>query len=116
MWCSCASRILTEEIEHFRCGKAVPSRAVALLPISSMMGTRRSSWTNPALWVVVGSVAVGAVLAAAVAVTIWRYEDSRRLSREALEARAAQVQVGTIVSSFWHEREDMNEYLLLSDP
>jgi methyl-accepting chemotaxis protein len=62
------------------------------------------------------SVAVVAVIAASVGVTIWRYEAA--LSRSAVELGAHQDAVLTaqLVALFWHQREAIREDLLTPAP
>ena len=58
------------------------------------------------------SVAVVAVIAASVGVTIWRYEVALSRSAAQLDARSETVLTTTLVGLFWHEREAMREELL----
>jgi methyl-accepting chemotaxis protein len=62
------------------------------------------------------SVAVVAVIAASVGVTIWRYEVALSRSAAQLQARSETVLTATLVSLFWHEREAMREDLLTPSP
>ena len=62
------------------------------------------------------SVAVVAVIAASVGVTIWRYEVALSRSAAQLDARSETVLTATLVSLFWHEREAMREDLLTPSP
>src|SRR5580693_5582988 len=62
------------------------------------------------------SVAVVAVIAASVGVTIWRYEVALSRSAEQLDARSETVLTATLVGLFWHEREGMREDLLTPSP
>ena len=62
------------------------------------------------------SVAVVAVIAASVGVTIWRYEVALSRSAEQLDARSETVLTATLASLFWHEREAMREDLLTPSP
>jgi methyl-accepting chemotaxis protein len=57
------------------------------------------------------SAVVVAVIAAAVAVTIWRYEDALSRANTALDARHDARQTAQLTAIFWHEHEAMNEYL-----
>jgi methyl-accepting chemotaxis protein len=57
-----------------------------------------------------------ALIAAAFAVTIWRYEYSHSASTHALTARADKLSSQEAETAFWRERESMNEYLLDGDP
>jgi methyl-accepting chemotaxis protein len=61
-------------------------------------------------------VAVVAVIAAAVGVTIWRYEAASSRSAVELEARGETARIETLVGLFWHEREAMREDLLAPSP
>jgi methyl-accepting chemotaxis protein len=58
------------------------------------------------------SVAVVAVIAVAVGVTIWRYEDALGRSASALDARHDARLTAMLVATFWHEHEAMNEYII----
>jgi methyl-accepting chemotaxis protein len=62
------------------------------------------------------SVAVIAVIAAAVGVTIWRYQAAQAEWRTALDVSTDANSTTALVASFWHERESMNEYLLVPSP
>ena len=59
----------------------------------------------------VSAVAI-AVIAIAVGVTIWRYEDALSRSANALDARHDARLTEVLVATFWHEHEAMNEYLI----
>ncbi len=62
------------------------------------------------------SIAAVAVIAASVAVTIWRYETARTLSAAQIDAHADEALINALVGEFWHEREAMREYLLIPKP
>ena len=62
------------------------------------------------------SVAVVAVIAASVGVTIWRYEVALSRSAAQLDARGDAVHMQMLVGLFWHEREAMREDLLTPSP
>ncbi len=66
--------------------------------------------------VVAVSVAVVAVIAAAVGVTIWRYEAAIASSHVALDAHGDAVLTTRLVATFWHQREAMHEYFLTPSP
>src|SRR4051794_27499193 len=68
--------------------------------------------TGPARRVALASVVVIALLVAASAVTIWRYEHAIGQKDSALGARADQLATARAVTIFWRERESMNEYLI----
>jgi methyl-accepting chemotaxis protein len=57
------------------------------------------------------SAAVGIVFAAAVGVTIWRYEGAAGLLGISNNAVIDKVATETLVATFWHEREAMHGYL-----
>jgi methyl-accepting chemotaxis protein len=61
-------------------------------------------------------VAILALIAAAVGVTIWRYNHAIDTSQDALTARSEQFRAERAARSFWREREVMNEYLLSHEP
>ena len=58
------------------------------------------------------SAVVVAVIAAAVAITIWRYEVAINRADTALDARHDATQTAQLTALFWHEHEAMNEYLV----
>ena len=62
------------------------------------------------------SVLAVALIAAAVSVTIWRYDAALSRSAVALDARSDAALTETLSSDFWHEREAMNEYFLAPSP
>jgi methyl-accepting chemotaxis protein len=62
------------------------------------------------------SVAVVIVIAAAVGVTIWRYQAAQSEWDTAVDVSADANSTTALVASFWHEREAMNEYLLVPSP
>jgi methyl-accepting chemotaxis protein len=66
--------------------------------------------------VTVVSVAVVAVIAASVGVTIWRYETALSRSAVAVDAYHDKALTQELVGLFWHERETMREILLTGSP
>ncbi len=58
------------------------------------------------------SVAAVAVIAAAIGVSIWRYEDALYRSSVAIDAHHDAALTQQLATTFWHEKEAMNEYLL----
>jgi methyl-accepting chemotaxis protein len=56
------------------------------------------------------------LLTAAVGVTIWRYDHALAKSDSAQESTLEVALTQAAATSFWNEREAMNEYLLLRDP
>ena len=56
------------------------------------------------------SVAVVAVIATTVGVTIWRYEATIASSNVAVDAHGDAVLTTRLVATFWHQREAMHEY------
>ncbi len=62
------------------------------------------------------SVVVIAVIAVAVSVTIWRYEDALSRAAAALDARHDARLTELLTAIFWHEHEAMNEYLFTPSP
>jgi hypothetical protein len=56
------------------------------------------------------------VIAPAVGVTIWRYEEALAASRSALDARHDSRLTEKLVAIFWHEHEAMNEHLTAPTP
>src|ERR1017187_7771583 len=65
---------------------------------------------------VAASVAVGIMFAAAVAVTIWRYEVAVGLLGSSNDASVDKATTATLVATFWHEREAMHGYLIAPSP
>jgi methyl-accepting chemotaxis protein len=57
------------------------------------------------------SVVAVTVIAAAIGVTIWRYEYALSRSDVAIDARADAALSETLDATFWHEREATHEYL-----
>jgi methyl-accepting chemotaxis protein len=62
------------------------------------------------------SVAVVAVIAAAVCVTVWRYEYALSRSAVALDARSDAKLTEQLVALAWHGHEAMDEYFLSPSP
>jgi methyl-accepting chemotaxis protein len=77
---------------------------------------RKELRKGPARRVAVVSVAAVVLFTAAVGVAIWRYEYALSRSAEALDARHDATFTETLVATFWHEREAMNEYLVAASP
>ncbi len=59
---------------------------------------------------------VVALLAAAFGATIWRYQVAHNDFGSRGRAYDAELSADTAVTSFWRERESMNEYLVTADP
>jgi methyl-accepting chemotaxis protein len=59
------------------------------------------------------SVLAVVLIAAAVSVTIWRYEQAAQLAGVEADANYDAQLTAQLVTSFWHEREAMNEYLVV---
>jgi methyl-accepting chemotaxis protein len=57
-----------------------------------------------------------AVIAAAIGVTIWRYQVALSLSSVAVDARADDSLTEALTATYWHEREAMHEYLATPAP
>ncbi|HEY3981827.1 MAG TPA: methyl-accepting chemotaxis protein [Streptosporangiaceae bacterium] len=62
------------------------------------------------------SVAVVAVIAASVGVTIWRYEAALSRSAVAVDAYHDKALTETLIGLFWRQRETMREVLLAPSP
>src|ERR1700728_1290038 len=62
------------------------------------------------------SVVAVSVIAAAIGVTIWRYEDALARSNVATGARADATLTEGLAALFWHEREATHEYLATPAP
>src|SRR5215208_442377 len=76
-----------------------------------MFGTKAGSPARIALAILV----VVALVAAAVGVTVWRYDYALNESDAAQVSTFEQYSSQKATSAFWHEREAMNEYLLLHE-
>jgi len=72
--------------------------------------------TGSARKLVAASIAVGIVFAAAVAVTIWRYEVAIGLLGKSNDAFVDKAATATLVAAFWHEREAMQAYIIAPSP
>src|ERR1700689_2535238 len=66
--------------------------------------------------VAVVSVVAVAVIAAAVLLTIWRYEAAVSKWDAAQDEESDAASTTALIGTFWHEREAMNEYLLAPSP
>jgi methyl-accepting chemotaxis protein len=66
---------------------------------------------GPARRVIAVSVAAVALIAAAVAVTMWRYEVAIAHWGSSNDAASDRTTTESLVATFWHEREAMGEYL-----
>ena len=62
------------------------------------------------------SLAVVTVIAAAVGVTIWRYQVAQANSVAAGVTSDNSIKANELLAIFWHEREAMNDYLVLAVP
>jgi methyl-accepting chemotaxis protein len=62
------------------------------------------------------SVAVVAIIATAVGVTIWRYEVAVASANATVDARGDAAITKRLVATFWHQREAMSEYMLRPSP
>jgi methyl-accepting chemotaxis protein len=72
--------------------------------------------SSPVTRIAVASIVVVILLAAAVAVTISRYDHALTESKLAQESTAEVTLTQQAATAFWNQREAMNEYLLLRDP
>jgi methyl-accepting chemotaxis protein len=70
----------------------------------------------PAQRLVAVCVAVIAVIAASVGITIWRYEAALSRSGVAVEAHHDEALTDVLIGVFWREREQMRENLLTPTP
>ncbi len=62
------------------------------------------------------SVAVIAVIAASMGVTIWRYEEALSRSAAAIDGHRDAVLTQALVAAYWHEREATQAYLSAPSP
>jgi methyl-accepting chemotaxis protein len=67
---------------------------------------------GPARRIVVASTAIVVLFAAALSVTLWRYEVALSETQSAIAARQQSAQATKAAEYFWRVREAMNEYLL----
>jgi methyl-accepting chemotaxis protein len=74
--------------------------------------TRPLPAAGPARLAAIGGIVVVIVIAAAGAVTIWRYEHAISQEHVALNARVDRSRAQEAQTDFWREREAMNEYLV----
>src|ERR1700735_4675480 len=77
---------------------------------------RKDLLTGSGRRVAVVSGAVVAVIAAAVLITIWRYEAAISKWDAAQDEESDAASSTALIGIFWHEREAMNEYLLVPSP
>jgi len=70
---------------------------------------------GPARTIALATALVIPLLAAAVGISIWRYEVAIGKKDGALTARAERLRAEQAATAFWRERESMNEYLLNAD-
>jgi len=68
--------------------------------------------TDPVRRFAAVSIVAGLVIAAAIGITIWRYNEALAQSATALDARHDARLTEKLVVGFWHEHEAMNEYLI----
>jgi methyl-accepting chemotaxis protein len=76
-----------------------------------MFGTKAGSPARIALAILV----VVVLVTAAVGVTIWRYDNALSASERGQEASSEETLSQASATTFWHEREAMNEYFLLPE-
>jgi hypothetical protein len=62
------------------------------------------------------SIGIVVLIAVAVGVTIWRYQDALARSAVATDAYHDAALTSGLTRTFWHEREAMNEYLVSPGP
>jgi methyl-accepting chemotaxis protein len=67
---------------------------------------------GPARRIVIASVAILVLIAAAVTVSIWRYQHAIAQKDRALVVRAERLQAASAIIAFWREREGATEYLV----
>jgi methyl-accepting chemotaxis protein len=77
-------------------------------------GRRAASSSHSYQRATVASMVTVAVIASAMAATIWRYQTAKDLRQLAIDALADSKVSVRLTATFWHEREAMGEYL--SDP
>ncbi len=74
------------------------------------------SLPRPARGILLATALAVPLLAVALGVSIWRYDVAITKSNEATNTRAEAMKVQLAESAFFHEREGMNEYLIVGDP
>jgi methyl-accepting chemotaxis protein len=72
--------------------------------------------TGSARRVALLSAVVVAVIAAAILITIWRYEAAISKWGAAQNEESEAASAAALIGIFWHEREAMNEYLVVPSP
>jgi hypothetical protein len=72
--------------------------------------------TTPVRRVALLSAAAIALIAAAVLITIWRYEAAVSRWDAAQDEESDSASATALIGIFWHEREAMNEYLVAPSP
>jgi methyl-accepting chemotaxis protein len=77
---------------------------------------RKELLSGPARRVGLVSLAVVFMIAASVAVTMWRYQDATNLWDSSNDAVHDGLTTETLVAAFWHEREATRQYLLVPSP
>ena len=65
---------------------------------------------------ILSATGVAVPLAVALGVSIWRYDVAITKSNEATKTRAEATKVQLAETAFFHEREGMNEFLIVGDP
>src|SRR5215204_1027077 len=79
----------------------------------SVVSSRHPLPAEPARRIVIGSLAILFLLAAAIGVTIWRYESALgKYQNETLSARDDAERVGDAVAAFWREQAFIFSYVL----
>ena len=71
---------------------------------------------GPARRIAVTSALVVALLAAAVGVTIWRYEITSSKKGDAVYQRGFQLQISEAISAFWREEWSISDYVIKRAP
>jgi methyl-accepting chemotaxis protein len=77
---------------------------------------RRGLQRRPTSRIIAASVGAIVVIAAAIAITIWRYEAAISDWRRADAARGESRLAAGLVGTFWHERTEMTEDLIATRP
>ena len=75
----------------------------------------RTTAQSPIARIAIATLVVVALLATAVGVTIWRYNDALSKSDAAQESTSEEHATQEAATAFWHQREAMNEYLLIPE-
>ena len=75
----------------------------------------RAKAQSPVARIALAIAVLVALLATAVGVTIWKYDHALAKAEAAQESRTEEYRSQKAATTFWNEREAMNEYLLIPE-